>query len=95
MRPRVAQLAIIPDLEQPGPVDYSKVALNPLNRQTWDAVKTRLSDGASSTEIAKQLKRPAKSIAGRFTELHAVGLLRSTEAYRHGRVYIAVGEWPS
>lgn len=90
MRPKVQQLGIVATLDSDAPADYRHTEDNPLNRQVWYAIHQRGAHGASSTEIAKELKKPAKSIAGRCTELHSLGRLRKTEAWRNGIVYVAV-----
>lgn len=93
MRPKVKQLGILPDLDSQDPADYSDTVMNPLSRQTWLAIKDKGLAGATSKEIAQQLNKTHKSIAGRFAELLNVRLLRHTEAYRNDCVVcVTVGD---
>jgi len=94
MRAAFAQPGLLPEFDLAGSPDYSRVAHNPLNRKAWLHVKAQGNQGASSCETARALKRPAKSIAGRFTELHRAGYLRATEVWREGVVYLAIGDMP-
>jgi hypothetical protein len=86
------QVGITPIYDSDTPANYKDTKENPLNKLVWQEIMKRGVQGGSSTEVAEALGRPAKSIAGRCTELHSLGLLRRTEAYRKGVVYVAVKE---
>jgi len=84
------QLGVEPVDEIPGPVAYGDATDKALTREVWDRINSSGSHGATSKEIASDMKKTQKSISGRCTELRANGLIRRSEAKRHGTVYIAV-----